>query len=482
MTRFEDVLDRCVAAMQSEGASVEDCLARYPAYRDELEPLLRLAVRLRRAQALTAPPEFHQAAAVRMRNLIASASPHPVRRVQPQATKPGHGVPWLRRSPALVTAAIVIVVVLLVTGGTTYASYAALPGTPLYPVKTTIERVQLALQDDWAEQAELHLRFAERRLQEAAQLAERGRQPDASLPLGGYVEQVTALLQLVEDPALPVEARAALAQQVVQSLAEHEAWLAEMGEAHGAHWQRAVQASQEGRSRAMAATQQETREPPGEGLPDGSDQREKAPAGQPPTSPSPTHTPSLAPSPSATATPTPSPVATPTLTPTPLLPRRPVRPTQAPPAEPTQEPPATARPRRPDAPALPTPLPPVRPTRPGPGVRPTDRPGPRITPPAITPVTPAVTPPVVETAVPPVTPPAETPVTPPVVPPVRTPVVPPVRTPVLPPVTPPAWTPVVPPIAPPAWTPVVPPITPPAQPPGDRPLPPREGPPRLPRP
>ena len=49
-----------------------DCLARYPAYREELESLLRLTVRLQAARTLRASPEFQRLSAIRVGNLIAA--------------------------------------------------------------------------------------------------------------------------------------------------------------------------------------------------------------------------------------------------------------------------------------------------------------------------------------------------------------------------------------------------------------------------
>lgn len=75
----------------------------------------------------------------------------------------------LRRSG---TALIAALLVIMLAGGTTYASERALPGDALYPVKVRItESVQLALAPTPHGKAEAHADLAERRLDEAAELA-----------------------------------------------------------------------------------------------------------------------------------------------------------------------------------------------------------------------------------------------------------------------------------------------------------------------
>lgn len=479
MASFEDILDRCIAAMQGQGASVEECLARYPAYRSELEPLLRLAARLQAAQGLMAPAEFRQAAPIRMRNLVATTPRQPSKATRPA---PGRSSPFLLRpgrASAVAILSAVLLLVLVTAGGTAYASAVALPGTPLYVVKTSLEGVQLTLRADPVAQTNLRLRFAERRLQEAARLAQRGQEATTGVPLAGYVEQVQALLRLVEDPSLPAETRAALARRIARSLAEHQAWLAGLDLSAGEQWQQAVRTSQEGRSRALALLEEELDVSDG-AAPAGA----KAPELPPSAGPSATPTPTTPSQPTATATATPSTTATPTATPT--QPQPPVRPTLPPAPGRTPLPGVPAQP--PQRPTRPTDLPTARPTRPV--VRPTDRPGPGVTPPAGTPIVPPIAPPATTPIAPRRTPPPAAPViprlTPPAVTPVLPPVTPPAETPVLPPITPPAITPVLPPVTPPAVTPIVPPVTPPAGmpvvPPGGGHRPPGEGPPRLPHP
>jgi hypothetical protein len=65
---------------------------------------------------------------------------------------------------------VAILVVALLGFGTVAASADSLPHSPLYPVKRTTERVQLLLTFSTSGKAQLHLHFAERRLNETMML------------------------------------------------------------------------------------------------------------------------------------------------------------------------------------------------------------------------------------------------------------------------------------------------------------------------
>ncbi len=77
------------------------------------------------------------------------------------------------RKPAFAALAIVLVLGTM-TGGTVYASQDALPGQPLYGVKIASEKVSVALKGDKAEKADLHLKYAQRRVDELQALINSG--------------------------------------------------------------------------------------------------------------------------------------------------------------------------------------------------------------------------------------------------------------------------------------------------------------------
>ena len=101
------------------------------------------------------------------------------------------------------TLAIFIAIFILLFGGasaTAYASQSSLPGDALYPVKTGLEQTQVRLSRDAADQAELHIDYAQRRLDEIAALIDEGRFNDiaeATSEFEYHVQQAIGALGIV---------------------------------------------------------------------------------------------------------------------------------------------------------------------------------------------------------------------------------------------------------------------------------------------
>lgn len=453
--RFEDILETCIAAIERRDQTVEECLARYSDQRDQLEPLLRLAVRLQLARSVAAPPEFHQVAALRMQNLVAASPRQP--RQSSIGRNPASGFAKMlnnrRLSPIAVAFSGLILILLLAASGTVYASNRALPGDPLYPVKTAAERIQLTLAFSQETSAELQLDFAGRRLEEAARLVDKEQPEQAQSALASYVRQVEAALAALEAADdLSQERRLRLAHQLEQRFTLYQKRLAALRERSAtAAVQAALVVSQTGLDEAQRI-----------GGPPSNDPAE--PGGQPPAPPvlgvtstatatpvatrTPTRTPGrpvVTPNPRPTNLPTARPTGrpierTPLPVPTALPTRRPpVRPTDLPTALPTERPTRAPRPTAWPTPPIETPMP--WPTAWPTAVLPTVTvtvtvppiPTVTVTPPEVPTVT--VTPPEVPTIT--VTPPAipTITVTPPAIPTVT--VTPPAAPPIAPPATPP---------------------------------------------
>ena len=156
----EDILANCIDEIQSGKSTLEDCLAIYPELGDELRPLLNIATSIP-PEKITPAPEFKQRARKRLLEIM-----------QPPATgveRRGAGifgwlqplVPAMRSSLALIVA--IVMLTLLAAGATTaYASQGSLPDDALYPVKTGVENLQLALTLSPEARAALHLKLAQR--------------------------------------------------------------------------------------------------------------------------------------------------------------------------------------------------------------------------------------------------------------------------------------------------------------------------------
>ena len=190
---LENALDECLARIE-EGESLEDCLQRFPQYRDELRPLLRTALVIDRAfeQSVqeSAPPEK---ALARART-----------RFMAEVSRRDHGensegddslwdrwfgwIPDLFRSRGLHTVAITLLLLIALLGGSTMASANSLPGDALYGVKRASEQVRLFLTLGEETRTELQRQYEERRVKEVKEVTQKGRKVEVTFE--GAVESV----------------------------------------------------------------------------------------------------------------------------------------------------------------------------------------------------------------------------------------------------------------------------------------------------
>jgi hypothetical protein len=158
---FDIILDECLQRL-IEGDSIEACLSRYPEHAAALGPLLRMAWDTLRAVDIRPRPEFRQRAAYQFQ-MAARETPVKERRDFFSVLKPG------------LATIIIVVVVLLAGGGTVAAANNSLPDNPLYSVKLATESVRVALTPSALGKAELHARFADKRIDEIIEMAEKGK-------------------------------------------------------------------------------------------------------------------------------------------------------------------------------------------------------------------------------------------------------------------------------------------------------------------
>ncbi len=170
--KLADALQECLLELEA-GATVDECVARYPEYEDELRVLLETAGTIREAPRVAPSLKFKQETRQRLLKLRPPATSELSRdgRVH-DSTSPwwqrlGRVLGGLRLRPALAGAVAALIFLVLLTGSVVSASGNSMPNSPLYPVKRLTEQVQLALTDDVVDEASLHLRFAERRIREA---------------------------------------------------------------------------------------------------------------------------------------------------------------------------------------------------------------------------------------------------------------------------------------------------------------------------
>lgn len=160
---LEHILDDCIARML-DGEGVEQCLQRYPERAAELEPLLRVASVAQEVSLVKPRPEFRAQVGCQIRSALRASKPE---------TKPRR-VTLFGGLPRWATAMSAVMVLLMAGGGTVAASNGSMPDNFLYPIKLATERAWLALTLSDEGKAELHARFAERRVSEIVYLAREG--------------------------------------------------------------------------------------------------------------------------------------------------------------------------------------------------------------------------------------------------------------------------------------------------------------------
>jgi hypothetical protein len=168
----EDILAASIEEIRAGRSTLQECVSRHPDLREELESLLKLTSSLK-SPDVTLSEEFRIRARSRILAAAAAAPGLACSSPRPRRTF----LAWPEPAFARVLASVLVAVVLLgaTGGGAAYASQRSLPGDFLYPVKTGVERLQMAATSGAAAKADLHVTLADRRLEEAAKLIETGR-------------------------------------------------------------------------------------------------------------------------------------------------------------------------------------------------------------------------------------------------------------------------------------------------------------------
>ena len=157
--RFQQALEDCIELL-GHGASVEDCLARYSEYAQELEPLLHTALTAR--TQLT--PGMSSGAKARVRSQVMAEWDHRHLPRQRRWSLPSFLPRW-----AAVAASVVLAIGL---GGasTVAAAGGAVPGQLLYPVKELREGAQLWFAQSPESKVAVYSRLVKERAKEIREL------------------------------------------------------------------------------------------------------------------------------------------------------------------------------------------------------------------------------------------------------------------------------------------------------------------------
>ena len=159
---LDNIIDECLEKI-FRGRTVEQCLQDYPDRVAELEPVLRTIVEARSATDIRPRSEFRD----RARHEFQAA----IRELEPVSA--GRG--FFPRFKPVWVAVSALIALLIVGSGTVYAASGALPDSPLYGIKLATETVWLALTPSDIGKAELNTKFADRRVEEIVQMADKGK-------------------------------------------------------------------------------------------------------------------------------------------------------------------------------------------------------------------------------------------------------------------------------------------------------------------
>jgi len=197
LKKFEDILIQCIEDIKAGRSSIEDCLDRYPSMREQLEPLLRIALEIRETPDVKPSPSFKVRARVQLMDQIHSrqtVTKWPWFRYNSQV-KP---IPYRRRFSMVRVIVAIVLTLSAIGGGTVYAAQASLPGDALYSIKLSTEQAGMMLPGDDAARAERALNFAERRVGEIEALAEKERVQDLDLAVEKYDYALNMTLARIE--------------------------------------------------------------------------------------------------------------------------------------------------------------------------------------------------------------------------------------------------------------------------------------------
>ena len=197
---LDDLLDDCLERIRG-GERVEDCAGRYPAYRDELVPLLEVAAAaMQVASTVSYRPEAKERGLSRLTSAV-------LQRGAPKARR----FSWPGWRPRIAHSLLVGLVAALLATGTAFGASAAssdsVPGDSLYWVKTTRESISLMVPQSDMDRAHKHVGMARVRGQEMSRLMAGGRFDEAELSairMRRHLNQSAVFVHLIM-PTNPVE-------------------------------------------------------------------------------------------------------------------------------------------------------------------------------------------------------------------------------------------------------------------------------------
>lgn len=185
---IQDVTNECLEMMK-RGASLEDCLHRYPEHAVELDAILSAAIYVRESFARKMSHDVRTRVRARVMGNWGRRHTFLGRRFR---------VPFLM--PKWVgVAALLLVTFLVGSVGTVAAAASAVPGDPLYPVKQLREETQIWFSLSPEAKVYMYSHLVKERVEELTRLAEAGDTGSGSIAVERLEKHVSGLERLVSE-------------------------------------------------------------------------------------------------------------------------------------------------------------------------------------------------------------------------------------------------------------------------------------------
>jgi len=171
--KIEKIIDNCIKLISENNLSLEQCLKRYPKFKEELRPLLESFIKVKEFKKINPPAIFEDEVKIRFINVVKAKQSQilPKKGMIPRSVTKFSGL-WTM--PILAKISIFVILFLLLSGFTSILSADSLPGDFLYPVKLATEKVIIFFTSHH-ERANLHAIFAKKRLDEIERMVGKGR-------------------------------------------------------------------------------------------------------------------------------------------------------------------------------------------------------------------------------------------------------------------------------------------------------------------
>ena len=283
-TAQAEILDQCITLIQAGKASISDCLQAYPEHASYLEPLLLTAIE---AQSKLSPkgPDKRYISTTRIR-ILNQLQALQIEHHKARATRPRTRTRLPR--PALALLSLVLVLIIMGSGiGVASVSAKVLPGDTLYPVKRSMEELQLFFTIQPTKDAELLLAFTAERVQEIEDLLKLDPTQDLSPAIQEYDGMLSRLLEtaqedeVLEDPDVLDLINGGIShhQEVLQNVLEQAPPSAQEGLENAiersSHGKSVIQTIQEGGSPSDLAPGQQKKETEDQSKPENNGQGPK---------------------------------------------------------------------------------------------------------------------------------------------------------------------------------------------------------------